>query len=438
MRIILMVFLLASCLPLRFSEETTAGNEEAGTFRPERTTQTNFTEAQRLRKGVWFSTVDSQVFHSKENIEAALKAVKSLGLNTVYPVVWNKGLTTFPSEAVRRFSGQAIHPQFEGRDPLAEMIEANKRLQLGLEIIPWFEYGLKVYFGRSMAEFQQAAPANKAVSAFARAALQKGILLSTSTGQFHWDDRISRASFGFLNPASPETRRFLEEFVDELFSKYELDGFQLDDHFSVHTRFGYNNSLKLGFREYLAQRNISKYDLSQTSRLSYRDRTTQARVFVDYRATLITNLALQVAQRVKLKNSDTVVQISPAGQSGFSYRNWLQNWPSYTTSPYFDVLVIQAYREDVYGFNSVIDAPSVRVSRNSVRVSAGLFAGYRSSPRSVTLLVAQIREAAKRGMGVNFFFYDTLFAPHPKTQQADTIRLGRLREELKRLSPPQK
>ena len=42
-------------------------------------------------RGVWLTSIDSDILESKDNIKASLTKLKEAGFNTLYPVVWNKG-----------------------------------------------------------------------------------------------------------------------------------------------------------------------------------------------------------------------------------------------------------------------------------------------------------------------------------------------------------
>ncbi|BCL35228.1 family 10 glycosylhydrolase [Nostoc sp. MS1] len=90
-------------------------------------------------RGIWLTTTASQVFDSRRNIAEAMDFLATTGFNVVFPVVWNNGLTIYPSRVMQNNFGVAINPRFQGRDPLAELIIEAKRVNIA--VIPWFEYG---------------------------------------------------------------------------------------------------------------------------------------------------------------------------------------------------------------------------------------------------------------------------------------------------------
>jgi uncharacterized lipoprotein YddW (UPF0748 family) len=90
-------------------------------------------------RGVWLTTTGSQVLKSRELIAEAMDFLAQTGFNVVFPVVWTKGLTLYPSKVMQQTFGVKIDPLFADRDPLAEVIAEARRV--GLKVIPWFEYG---------------------------------------------------------------------------------------------------------------------------------------------------------------------------------------------------------------------------------------------------------------------------------------------------------
>jgi len=98
------------------------------------------------QRGVWLTNVASGVFYLPWGLPRAIARLADLHFNTLYPVVWNRGLTLHPSAIARQASGRSRMPLIGllhlGRDPLAEVIRLGH--QHGFQVLPWFEYGLMV------------------------------------------------------------------------------------------------------------------------------------------------------------------------------------------------------------------------------------------------------------------------------------------------------
>ncbi len=98
------------------------------------------------RRGVWLTNVTSAVLFFPGSVHRAIKQLSEFHFNTVYPVVWNRGYTFYPSSLAQEMIGKAQEPLLNwtrGRvDVLRVIIEESHRR--GIEVIPWFEYGLMI------------------------------------------------------------------------------------------------------------------------------------------------------------------------------------------------------------------------------------------------------------------------------------------------------
>ena len=82
-------------------------------------------------------------FLDANRTKEALIKLKNSGFTTVYPVVWNDGYTLYPSQLMKAEFGDAFGQDTSfaalGIDPLKNVITHSK--ELGLQVIPWFEFG---------------------------------------------------------------------------------------------------------------------------------------------------------------------------------------------------------------------------------------------------------------------------------------------------------
>src|SRR4028118_528198 len=94
-------------------------------------------------RGVWLTNVASPVLFMPWRVNRALHQLSELNFNTVYPVVWNRGHTFYPSAIAERVTGRdqdrVLGIVRMGQDVLAEIVKQGHKQ--GLRVIPWFEYG---------------------------------------------------------------------------------------------------------------------------------------------------------------------------------------------------------------------------------------------------------------------------------------------------------
>ncbi len=347
------------------------------------------------RKGVWLSLTGSSVMLSRENLKTAIQTLHTMGINTIYPVVWTKGLTTYNSKSLENLIGLPADPRLEGRSVLSETFAILKETGISMDVIPWFEYGLKVYLGLSedQAKATLVGPSSALAPEFrfAHVMHKKGQLVRHPLeGQVIWFDPHMKAYYGFLDPSSTLVRGFVRGLVDEVTTHHPVSGIQFDDHFSVHKSFG----------PWLLRYFVSR---------------------------AIVGFAKDIADTAK-SNQVLVRQISPAGLHEFSKEHWMQDWQTFLRTDAFNELVLQAYREDLGDFQRLVSEPSTWQQAPRGARSVGIYAGTPSAPRSTDLLVSQIEVARNRQLGVNFFHYDPLVLK--PSGQVDQERLGAIREAL--------
>ena len=90
-------------------------------------------------RGTWITNVASKALLSEANIKETVALCKEKGLNNIYVVVWNGGLTMYPSEVVQSYIGVKQHPVYKTFDPIKTIIEEGHKQ--GLKVHAWFEFG---------------------------------------------------------------------------------------------------------------------------------------------------------------------------------------------------------------------------------------------------------------------------------------------------------
>lgn len=272
-------------------------------------------------RGVWITNVDSDVLNSKQNIAEGMDFLAERGFNVIYPVVWNKGYTLFPSMVAQDSIGYLQDPVFanQGRDPLREIVvEAHRN---GMEVIPWFEYGFASVYGDPTG----------------------GHIIQRNP---HWaakdvDGNIAnRNSFYWMNAIHPSVQDFMLGIMEEAIENYDIDGVQGDDRLpAMSSTAGYSDYTKKLYRQ--------EHD-GEDPPASYDDAS-----FLKWKADKLTEFAGDLYSMVKSKDSLLTLSLSPSIYS-FSYDNYLQDWPTWLDSNYVDIIHPQAYRYDIGGYRTVI------------------------------------------------------------------------------------
>lgn len=325
-------------------------------------------------RGIWLTNIDSDVLFSRQRLSGALERLARLHFNAVYPTVWNGGYTLYPSTVARKVVGRSLplEPGLQQRDLLAEVVTQGH--QRGLQVIPWFEFGLM-------------APAN---SELARRhpdwiTRRRDGTEIVKEGQ---DNRV------WLNPFHPQVQQFIVDLVAEIVSIYQVDGIQLDDHFGLPTELGYDPyTVQLYQHEHRGKRPPNNPRDSEWMR---------------WRADKITELMARMFRTVKVLNPDCLVVLAPNPLS-FSYQHYLQDWQSWERYGLIEDLILQVYRDNFKSFITELERPEVQAARRHIPVSVGILIGLKNYSVSIRQVQQQVQAVRQRGFtGVSFFYYETL------------------------------
>lgn len=331
----------------------------------------------RLRelRGVWITNVDSDVMSSHAKIAEAMDYLKSIGINTVYPVVYNGGVTLYPSGVMEREFGIAISKRFAGRDPLAEIIvEAHRN---GMEVVPWFEYGFACSYQLGGGFILERHPEWAAIDQEGRLAKKNG---------FEW-----------LNAFDPVVQEHLTSLIVEVATNYDVDGIQGDDRLpALPSLAGYD------------AKTVARYK-AETGKEPPADYKDPA--WVQWRADLLTDFLARLRERVHAANPSLIISMSPSIYDWCLYE-YLQDSKAWMERGLVDSLHPQCYRYKVPEYKALIDdmAGKQFTPEQLQRVFPGVLIKVgRSYIAPEGDLLEEIAYNRTRGInGEVFFFYEGL------------------------------
>ncbi|WGV26912.1 glycoside hydrolase family 10 protein [Halotia branconii] len=327
-------------------------------------------------RGVWLSGNDFSVFRNRSKVQAAMSQLRQLNFNTVYPVVWNDGYTHYPSAIMQKMGIPFFFKGIDGQDVIADII-SQARSQ-GLLAIPWFEFGFMVPLTSELASQHPDWLTQK----------QDGTQTSISAaGEVAW-----------LNPFHPEVQKLITELVMEVITRYNADGIQLDDHTSLPVDFGYD-----------------KYTINLYTQETGNPPppNPQAQAWKKWRADKITAFMVDLYQTVKAQKPNAIFSISPV-DSDYAYKVQMQDWLNWVRLGIVDELVMQVYRNDLDSFIGQITRPEILETQKIIPTGIGILAGLRNRPVSLSQIQPQVQAAQQRGLGIGFFYYESLWDIAPE------------------------
>ncbi|MBP0038118.1 MAG: family 10 glycosylhydrolase [Roseofilum sp. SID1] len=328
-------------------------------------------------RGVWLTNVSSAVLYSPWGIDRAIAQLSQLNFNTIYPVAWNRGVTFYPSDTAKETIGRQqdvlLNTIRFRQDTLEEIITLGH--EQGMRVIPWFEYGFM-------------APKNSLL-----AKRHPSWLAQSRDGQaltYH-----GKYGLDWLNPLHPEVQQLLIDLIVEVVTRYDVDGIQLDDHFSLPVELGYDPfTLWLYQQEHNGEIPPENY---------------QNEAWMRWRAHKLTQVVKRIHDRVKEIKPDCIVSLSPNPRA-FAYRNYLQDWQTWVEAGLIDELVIQVYRSGMDSFLRDLSDPVIPKLQQKIPVAIGISTGTVRTPIPLNLIEQQVNAVRDRALdGFSFFYWESLW-----------------------------
>jgi uncharacterized lipoprotein YddW (UPF0748 family) len=340
---------------------------------------------QKEIRGVWMTSNDMGTLRDRSRMQAAVTQLNQLNFNTIYPVVWNGGYAYYPSAVTERQKIQSFtYKGLDGQDILAELIaQGHSR---GLMVIPWFEFGFMAPPGSELATLHPEWLTRK------RDGGQTSI---TAAGEVVW-----------LNPFRAEVQAFITDLVMEIITQYDADGIQFDDHMSLPSDFGYD-----------------PYTIGLYTRETRKTPPSNAQdpAWLKWRADKITAFMARLREAVRVRKPRAIFSVSP-NYYDFAYKLQLQDWLGWVKRNIADEIIVQVYRPDLESFLPQLNRPELQETMKRIPTAIGIMSGQRTNPVSINLIQAQVLAARERGLGVAFFYFESLW--NAAAEPAETRQAG--------------
>lgn len=284
-------------------------------------------------RGVWITTTDSKVLNSQKNIAEAMKFLAETGFNVIFPVVWNRGFTNYRSKAMLKNFGVEINPRddFKDRDPLAELIEEAKKVNLA--VIPWFEYGFMSSYQRNGGEIIAKKPEWAAIDYAGK---------NLSVNNYFW-----------LNAFDSEVQDFLLSLFLEVVQNYEVAGIQGDDHFPcLPMEGGYDKKTTARYQQEFNQQPPKPPERGNSKDPQWQN--PQWQQWVRWRADILSNFLSRVYQEIINVNPELIISMAPSVYR-WGYENYLQDSQTWVDLGLVDLIHPQLYQRELELYKRDID-----------------------------------------------------------------------------------
>ncbi|MDJ0713397.1 MAG: family 10 glycosylhydrolase [Prochloraceae cyanobacterium] len=344
-------------------------------------------------RAVWLTNFGTAFLHHTTRLDEVLYHLAELNFNTIYPCVWNRAHTLFPSAVAQKTTGTRSDPllTLPFQDSLKSIVRHARRQ--GIAVVPWFEYGL---MAPNTSNLVQRHPEWITVTRDGTRIIKphsQESLARRPQPLRNFFAELSGANLVWLNPMHPEVQQFLTDLIVEVVTKYDVDGIQLDDHFGL--------PVSLGYDPYTVKLYQQEHQGASPPQNPYNSE------WMRWRANKLTQFITKISQAVKTKKPNCIVSISP-NPAGFAYREYLQDWSSWVQKGIIDEVVVQVYRDTARDVEAVLKQGSLRRALTLVPTSIGLYSGSFREGRSIEAIAKQVEVVRKWGYsGVAFFPWES-------------------------------
>ena len=327
-------------------------------------------------KGTWITNVASAAMTTPEKVKETVANCKRNGLTDIFVVVWNNGVTMYPSQVVKKYIGIEQSTAYKQFDPLQAFVEEGHLA--GIRVHAWFEFGFAYAY--------QDSTNKKWLEKFPHfvGKKQNGLLLKKN--QFFW-----------WNALNPEVQQLINALVLEVVNNYAVDGIQGDDRLPAMPSEG-------GYDDYTIQL-YQKEHQGNKPPADYKDAE-----WVQWRANKLSEYGKSLYQLVKKARKNCLVSWAPSIYP-WSKEQYLQDWPAWLKGGYADLILPQLYRYDIRAYEKILKELATQVPETlRYKVFPGILTslgdGYRVNANLLQQMISLNRQYGFNGEIL--FYYETI------------------------------
>lgn len=330
-------------------------------------------------QGIWLRPTE----HSRSEIKNTLDRLKETGIENVFLETYYQGYTIYPSKVMEKYGITPQRPEFKGWNPLKYWIkEAHKR---DMKIHAWFQvfYTGNQNVGTTPGHILYVYPDWANVQR--KNALEDIPMPSCSEHNGY-----------FLDPANHRVRQFLLSLIDEITSKYDIDGLNID-----YIRYPKSLTTKSkdyldstwGYTEYAREEFKNCYgkdplDINENHRLWPK--------WINYRQDKITEFVSQLKKTIDDKDIIISAVIFPDTEE--TQVTKLQKWQDWAQNGYLDAFTPLIMSSDEVSAKQTVEEV-LNLSGGNVLVFPGLFEPFTAgSPNDLLHQIVAVRSAGAEGL----------------------------------------
>ncbi|MGL6281292.1 MAG: family 10 glycosylhydrolase, partial [Microcoleaceae cyanobacterium] len=283
-------------------------------------------------RAVWLDRGTIVRARSEKGLAMVFDRLASAGINTVFFETLNAGYTVYPSNIA-----PAQNPLTVGWDPLASAVKLAKERNMELHAWIWvFATGNKHHNVVTKQPEDYLGPVLTAHPTWANLDNQA---------------RIRHVNDGkvYLDPANPQVRNYLLKIIDEITTRYQVDGLQLDyirypfQDANRNFTFGYGIAARQQFHQ---QFGVDPIKLTPKDQLWAK--------WTEFKTNQVTSFVGEVSQLIKRKHPNVILSAAVFPHPRYERLGKIQqDWEAWTKAGYIDLLTPMTYALDTNRLNEL-------------------------------------------------------------------------------------
>lgn len=308
--------------------------------------------AQPEIRAIWLDRGSIIEARSEQGLAKIFDRLAQAGINTVFFETINAGYTIYPSQVAPE-----QNPLTRGWDPLASAVKlAHER---GMELHAWvwtFAIGNQIHN-----------------SILSQPPNYLGPILTAHPDWANYDNRGNIIPIGqtkpFLDPANPEVRQYLLKLFDEIVTRYNVDGLQLD---YIRYPFQDPNAGRIYGYGRAARQQFQQQTGVDPLRISPRDRAQWQR-WTEFRTTQINSFVAEVSQMLRQRRANLILSVAVFGfPEQERIQKLQQNWEVWARRGDVDLIVPMAYASDTNRFQQLVQPWLTNTNLGASLISPGI------------------------------------------------------------------
>ena len=290
-------------------------------------------QAQPEIRAMWLDRGSIVRAGSEQGLASIFDRLAAAGINTVFFETVNAGYPIYPSVVAPQ-----QNPLVHGWDPLAAGVKLAH--QRGIELHAWvwtFAAGNRRH--NALVNFPENYP---------------GPVITAHPDWASYDNRGSLFPPGqgkpFLDPANPQARQYLLQILDEIVSRYQVDGLQLDyirypfQDPSADRTYGYGMAARQQFQQLTG---VDPTQIHPSDRVLWEKWT-------EFRTQQIDSFVALVSQQLRQKRPNLIMSVAVFPLSEHDRLHKLQqHWELWASRGDIDLVVPMTYALDTYRFQNL-------------------------------------------------------------------------------------